>query len=325
MFKPVAATLTALALATAAQASTFTSYYGFGDSLSDDGKLGLPEPYVGGRFSTGPTWVEIIQDRFDANGLDNFNFALGGATAGDVNENTDGDTSNGEYPAAALPFANLNAQIDTFSGLFLGPQNGDNPLISVLMGANDIFQGQTPADAANFVADGIQRLIDLGPQFNDFAVSNLPFLNGGAPGDPALTFNAVLGQRLESFALDGINIMLIDQPTFTFQLFPQLPDLGITNVTEPCLIPPTATTTGSDCTIIGFEADGTPIRDLSIVDTFYLIDESHPTGPVQAAFGEFAIAAIGDGLPPAVPLPAGGLLLLSGLWALAYGRRRQTH
>lgn len=318
MSKPIAAIafcVTAAVSTVPADASTYTSYYAFGDSLTDDGKLGLPLPYAGGRFSTGPTWAEYIAEFFSAAGLSTANLALGGATAGDTNTN--------DYPDAAQPFATFNSQISTFTPLGNSGATGSNPLISVLLGANDIFQGGDPVAAAMAVGAGLKRLTELGEKFDDFLVSTLPGLGGG-DADPAIAFNIELEKQLVDLEAGGANIIRVDQAVYQAGLFPRLGELGITNLDGPCVVEPTADSPGSDCTIIGFEDDGTPIRDLSIADTYYLIDSVHPTGPVQRAFGEFAIDLIEEDLPAPIPLPAGLPLLVVGLGAFAWMRRRQA-
>ncbi|WP_368073725.1 hypothetical protein [Sulfitobacter sp. JL08] len=78
----------ALSLPTSVWASpitdAYTSFYTFGDSLSDDGKfLALDPPSLGGRFSKDLVWAERIEDQFIAAGRDTANLAIGGATAGD--------------------------------------------------------------------------------------------------------------------------------------------------------------------------------------------------------------------------------------------------
>ena len=300
--------------AACAQAATYTSYYAFGDSLTDDGKLMLPVPYFDGRFSSGPVWADYIAERFTDRGLDTFNLALGGATAGDANKNADGDLTNGEYPEPLKVFATLNDQIDFFASNIFGASSGDNPLVSLFLGANDIFQGGNAFDAANALADGIERLIGLAPTLNDFLISTLPDLGDGVI---AGQFNAALFDRL-SLLDPEINLIVLDQNVFQADLFPRLGSLGVTNFATPCLVP----SAGFDCTIIGFDANGQPIRDLSIADTYYLMDDVHPGGVIQREFGAFALAALEDNLPAAVPLPAGFPLLLIGLGGLFALRRR---
>lgn len=312
MFTRIAATGLVIAFASTAQATSitdvFSSYVAFGDSLSDDGKLGLPEPYFNGQFSSGPVWSEIIGGGFEDVGLAYDNYALGGATAGDVNANA--------YPPAAQPFATFNSQIDTFIADASGDL-GENPLFQVLFGANDIFQlgGNAAVAAANAVADGIIRIAALSTQYDDFVVSNYPTV---ASLPNIVAYNTTLAMRLAEIESTGINIVRLDQNAFQADLFPRLADLGVTNVTEPCL---TAT---SDCTIVGVNADGSPMRDLSIADTYYLIDDVHPAAVPQAEFARFAIGAIEDSLPAPVPLPASAPLLLLGAAALVAARRRKA-
>lgn len=189
----------------------FTSYYAFGDSLTDQGQLGaLAPPSEDGRFSNGPTYAEFLAQRFQDVALDTGNLAIGGATAGPVNAN----------PLA--PLSTFGGQVQTFIGSILGgtglpeqiaptpvfadapPNPGSNPLVSVLFGANDIFQ-QLPnalatslsdltllpgkitdiaTSAAQAVATNIAALNAFDAKFNDFAVINLPDIsNSPAFGD----------------------------------------------------------------------------------------------------------------------------------------------
>ncbi|QJF49921.1 SGNH/GDSL hydrolase family protein [Roseobacter ponti] len=173
------------ALGTAAPAASvfdaFTSFYATGDSLSDDGKLGdaLKAPSVDGRFSNGPVWTEIIAENFAVD----FNFALGGATAGDINatDYSAGGTVTDPQLSQLVSLSTFGNQAQVLSA-FAG-SSGDNPLVSVLFGANDIFQGLTAGTltpegvraVAASIADGIRDIQTLGgAQFDDFAVANLP-------------------------------------------------------------------------------------------------------------------------------------------------------
>jgi len=138
-------TLLTISFATVAGASqavtldSFSSYVAFGDSLTDDGKLGvLAPPSFGGRFSNGITYAEHLADDFKASGKTTVNLAVGGATVENDNENlVPGLEFIGTF---AGQVSALETQIN-FAGL--GQALGDNPLVSVLFGGNDILQDMT--------------------------------------------------------------------------------------------------------------------------------------------------------------------------------------
>lgn len=197
----------AVGLATGAHAGPldFTSYYAFGDSLSDDGKLvQLAPPSVGGRFSNGPVWTEIIADRFRDARLETQNYALGGATAGDTN--TTDYSAGGTVPpaqvAALTALSTFKNQAASFAATV--GNAGSNPLISVLFGANDFFQQLgtpefNPIRTVSEVIDGIRAVAATGAQFDDFLVSNLPDISR----TPAFNAELVVAQaRLAALKLD---------------------------------------------------------------------------------------------------------------------------
>jgi phospholipase/lecithinase/hemolysin len=308
---------------------TFTSYYAFGDSLSDNGKIPLPLPYStnpetgGGRFSNGPVWTEFLAQRFSDRGLNTANLALGGATAGEENIRTNGIDTAGdpEFPAILQPFATFSRQIAAFVPLALSPLPQDNPLVSVFLGGNDFLQGESASAAAEAVASGIAAINALAGNFDDFLVSDLPELGDPPAGGGqtfAMTFNQVLDERLDELALGGINIIKLSQAEFQADLFPRLTSLGINPLAGPCLDEAAMT----DCTITGVNPDGSFIRDLSLANERYLIDSVHPSAPVHAEFGAFAINLVEARLPAPVPLPAGLPLLIGGLGALGMLRMR---
>jgi outer membrane lipase/esterase len=333
MYRAILAAAATVLMAVPSFANTYTSYYAFGDSLTDDGKgltLGAPPPFADGRFSSGPVWAEYIADVFDAAGLENKNFALGGATAGDANTNN--------YPQPLAPLGTFNGQIDVFDAPGGGDAPGLNPLISVLLGPNDIFQAGNPFTAAAAVVAGIQRLAQLNSIFDDFLVSNLPNLALTPDGsdDPQSSglattfFNSSLATGLAGLETTlGINIINLDQFTFFNDVIADPQSLGLTNVTDACIQAPDPEESfaGFNCTIVGFDGEGAPIYDLALGEQYLFVDGVHPNGTVQAAFGQFAIDALGEDLPQAiaVPLPMGALLLLSGLGVFgAVGRKRSV-
>ncbi len=342
MIRIVMSAVVAAVLATSTHASTFTSYFAFGDSLSDDGK-GLtafnPPPYDGGRFSTGPVWTEILADRFISRNLNTANFALGGATAGNTNQQDPNylffDSLNPDPTAPSLfGFGTFQRQVDFFTPLAGTPFLGDNPLVSVLFGANDILQGQSPVQAALDVLAGIEALNDLDNTIDSFLVANLPNLGltpNGA-GDPnstlaTLAFNTTLETGLASLELTrGLDIIRLDQVSFLQNVVDTPSALGLTNVTDACVQPPDATTgfPGFNCAITGFEPNGSPIYDVSLAENYLFLDSVHPNATVQRAFGELALSTLGASAPSVVPLPASLPLMLAGFGMLAVARRRKN-
>lgn len=327
-----AATLTVTAGAADAApldySAPFTSYFAFGDSLTDDGKAGmLAPPSFGGRFSNGITYAEHLAADFAASGKVSGNFAIGGATAELDNETV--------YPSlAAEAIGTFAGQIAAFdfglSSTPLGALVGDNPLISVLFGANDISQdlgealpGQIGIAAANAVSAGIVALNTLDAKFDDFVVINLPdlstvpnFANAAFPGFPfaglaqieSQEFNRQLADNMQFLReTSGLNIIEVDLAGF---LAGTLADPGTLNVTDPCTTSLVVPDLINNCAV-------TPTGvDISLADNFLFVDGVHPNRAAQAGFANQVRIAL-------VPLPAGLILLLTGLVGFALiGRSR---
>ena len=342
MIRVLCCAAVAAASLSSAQASTYSSYFAFGDSLSDDGK-GLtalaPVPYSGGRFSTGPVWTEYLSDLFEGRGLQTENYAVGGATAGNVN------ASDPDYIAfdAVNPDPNapdvfnlgtFQRQIGVFTPIANAAALGDNPLVSVLFGSNDIFQGQNPVQAATDVLAGIRSINAIDPtRLDSFLVSNLPdfgstpsFLGSAQASAASGAFNATLEAGLQSLEALGIEVIRLDQDSFLDGILADPAALGLTNTTEACVQPSDASTNfpGANCTIVGFDASGNPIYQADLAEGYLFLDDVHPNGTVQAAFAQEAIASLGTSLTP-VPVPAGLPLLMSGIALFAFAHRRKKH
>ena len=235
----------------------FSSYIAFGDSLTDDGKFeGTPFapglPSLGGRFSNGPTYAEIIAQDFTAAGQFSSNFAIGGATARAENEN--------ELPPQ---FGTFGGQVATLSGVISDPLAraavGDRPLFSVLFGGNDVLQNVgLPGDfdveqgvgalAADAVEANIRAIGALDEDYNDFLVINLPdvsqtplFQNelfGAGMLAPLAAlesagYNDQLAMNIDSLRDDGFNIIEFDLNAFSTQQRAAAELLGIDTET-PC-------------------------------------------------------------------------------------------
>ncbi|MEM8776310.1 MAG: SGNH/GDSL hydrolase family protein [Pseudomonadota bacterium] len=342
------ATISFTALATAAPASSlsdeFSSFFAIGDSLTDDGKLvqQVP-PSFGGRFSNGVTYAEILAQEF---GAATFNLALGGATAEDDNEQQPAFEMSADGAALFAAFGTFNNQIDTLTGLVspLGPLNavvGDNPLVSVFLGANDLLQDLDEAiggaravgvDAANAVGDGIRRLNSLNSEFDNFLVLNLPNL-GDTPlfNDPASSvaplaglatqetdaFNNELADIANELRGEGLNIIEVDVAGFFQDILSGAVDLGISDLTSQCIPSFSVFDPTNNCSLVGFDSEGFPIFDIELADDILFVDGIHPNRVAQAALADL----IEEQLAP-VPLPAGLPLLIVGLGAFGLIRRR---
>lgn len=327
-----AVAVTSLTGAAAASTLTdvFTSYYAFGDSLTDDGKLGaLGAPSLEGRFSNGPTYAEYIAAEFSAVGHDTGNLALGGATGGDVN------------PAAFSTLSTFAGQITTFTDALTdgfglptgpnppqsqpnGPAPGSNPLVSVLFGANDFFQGQSVIGAADAVADGIRTIGSITSHtFDDFLVVSLPDI-GGTPAfsDPSVSaaataatnaFNERLALNIIDLRNEGYNIIELDSASVVQEILDDValggPQYGVTDSTRPCTA--SMSVNGPSCVDLGVNPD-----------TLLFSDAVHPNGVAQRLLGERAIATI----EASVPVPAALPLLLTAFAGFGFvaTRRQRT-
>ncbi|MEM6578331.1 MAG: SGNH/GDSL hydrolase family protein [Pseudomonadota bacterium] len=310
-FFAIAVTLAAFAMPVSATTITdvFTSFYSFGDSLTDDGKFVILEPpSFDGRFTTGLTWSEYIEEDFEDVGADTRNYALGGATA---------SPTNPLNPVG--PLGTLEKQISAFTLELLAPLRdpGANPLVSLWFGANDVFTGQSASAAADFVADGVRAIADLGVSagttFDDFLLTFLPSIPG-FPG-AAEVFNTQLALNITGLTNDGFNIITYDpqdaaDAIIADALFNGSQEYGITELIEPCAI---SFTDGdlSSC-----------LDDGKDPDTFFFADSVHPTAPVHLLTSQQVTATIEASLS-AVPLPAGLPLLFVGVGALGVMRFRR--
>ena len=341
MFKYLAAAGIVAMMAMPVQATSitdrFSAFYVFGDSLSDDGKftqLPATPPSVGGRFSNGEVWAEHVARTFDEAGRDTGNLAVGGATATDL--------------ATLTPISTFNGQIDAFLGSIFGnvglptklapaptfaenaPAPGDNPLIAVWLGANDLFASFADADvdaAAQAVADGITRLATSGlGNFDDFLVLNLPdlgatpayttllALTGSTPEeigaasqaatDATDRFNLQLKTNLELLEDNlGLNIIDFDTNALVNKVIENPADFPFASVTQPCTVSLNEEVNPFVCS----EAEA---------DALLFTDAVHPNRIAHQIVANEIQAVVA-----AVPLPATFWLVLLGLGGLVTMRR----
>lgn len=343
MYKNLAAAGLVAVMALPASATSITdrysSFYVFGDSLSDDGKfvqLPATPPSVEGRFTNGDVWAQRIAQDFEDAGKDSGNLAVGGATANDT--------------ATATPLSTFNGQIDAFLGaVFTGtgllqkfgappvfsdtaPTPGDNPLVAVWFGGNDLFASFAEADiiaAAKSVTDGITRLATspLG-QFDDFLVANLPDLgttpayssllalsgatlaevavaSGEASAATAL-FNLELKSNLQMIEEDlGVRIIDYDANAFTQDVIANPGDYPFASLTQPCTVRLNA-------------AENPFVCEPDQADALFFTDGVHPNRVAHELTADNIRVLVA-----AVPLPATIWLALFAVGGLAAMRRRR--
>jgi len=310
---------------------TYSSFVAFGDNLTDDGKLdGTPFepglPSFGGRFSNGITYAENIAQDFSFSP----NFAIGGATARNENENP--------LPPA---FGTFSGQVASFTGLVADPiartALGDRPLFSVLFGGNDILQnvGLPPDNdvqpgigllAADAIEANIRAINAINGDYNDFVVTTLPDLDqtplfqnaafGAGAFAPLVAlevagFNDRLALNVVSLRSDGINIIEFDLNTAFQQSLTTSELLGIDTET-PCSFDLSNPGPGGTCVF----APGSPDNiDMTLADNFFFIDGTNPNRNAHAAFAN-------DFRQAAVPEPTSLSMLMVGFAAFFLRRSR---
>lgn len=299
-------TLLATCLALPAAASTFGPYdeiYLFGDSLSDSGNIalaapaGVPNPpYPQGQFTNGNTWATQLGLTPSLAG--GTNYAFGGARAAD----------NGDF----IP--DLLAQIGTFTSTVANI--GSNPLAVIWAGGNDFRDLTSPTGILDLVgnvtksiATGVDALYQKG--IRDFVVFGLPNF-ATLPelrDDPIGTFGASIASTL----LNG-GIHLTSQV-----LDAKLADAHVNFFDLDAVFQDALASVPKDLRQIRCLED---IADCAVNPTNYVFfDDIHPTEWVHT---NLANAFAAEVLQPA-PLPAGGLLLLTGFAGFAlWGKRRKS-
>jgi outer membrane lipase/esterase len=242
------------AIGSAASAQTYNRLVVFGDSLSDNGNLfaisGQPAspPYFQGRFSNGPVFTELL-------GFNAGRFTAGAPVTGSVNYAFGGARTDSS--ASPPGMRNQLLAYTTAGGTF---RAGD--LVSILGGANNIFQAVPAAGASSNPTGAIQPVVasaaaDINFIVNSVAtagagtilVSNLPnlaltpqFNQGlGAPAAPladfaGTQFNGALlsGLMTTAAARPGTNIILMDLYKIGTTLAGNPGAFGLTNARDAC-------------------------------------------------------------------------------------------
>ena len=244
-------TLAAVSTAGAAGAQSYNRLVVFGDSLSDNGNLYLATggatpaspPYFQGRFSSGPVFTERL-------GFNASNFM--GPVTGSINYAFGGARTDSQ--AAPLGMRVQLAQYQARGGRF-----GAGDLVSILGGANNIFQG-LPAAGASTNPQGSIAPVSLAAAADmnfivgsvaqagagTILVTNLPKLSltpqfRATPAAPladyaVTTFNGALltGLNATAAARPGTNIIMMDLFKIGDVIAANPSAFGVSNVTQPC-------------------------------------------------------------------------------------------
>lgn len=243
-------------IASTASAQSYSRLVVFGDSLSDNGNLyaatgnttPTSPPYFQGRFSNGPVFTELL-------GFNAGRFAAGASVTGSINYAFGGARTDSQVSPPGM-----RNQLLAYTGA--GGTFGANDLVSVLGGANNIFQAipaasvspnptgaiQPTALAAaadiNFIVNTIAGAgagtilvsnlpnLALTPQFNQG-----PFAAAAPLADFAGTqFNGALltAMMTTAAARPGTNIILLDLYKIGSVLSANPARFGLTNVRDVC-------------------------------------------------------------------------------------------
>jgi outer membrane lipase/esterase len=338
--------LVCLTSAAFADPNDYNRVIAFGDSLSDNGNLykntGQPPspPYYNGRFSNGPTWIELLSNPakstnpnssmnlfwktpvfsapFDNGGTSyNVNAAIGGA-----------DTVSGSPPS-------VEAQISTFhaSGGVFGPRD----LVSVQGGANDFFgffavPPPTQADITKFAiqtgtneASNIALAIGYGAK--TILVSNLlnlgatpKFIANGSLAQQGgllatVVYNSALNQATQQLAAlnPGANLVQMDWYS-GFNVIRANPiAFGFTNVTQGCTSSLACVASNGQGYLFWDDVHPTEAGHQLLARYASLLLSTEQTGQAVGALGQVALSTRLDasdilfrrGLAPFEPTPSG--------------------
>jgi phospholipase/lecithinase/hemolysin len=285
----------ALALAAPVMADApYSAVVVFGDSTVDTGNLYLASegavagpPYLPGRFSNGPVWVEVLAARL---GLGAPKPSLGGGT----NYAWGGAGTGGGSSLFGTP--NLGSQV----GSFLADRGGlaGDELVVISAGVNDIaWQAPySPRQVARNIANQIARLAAAGGR--TFLVASLaPY--GQAPefrgtNDEhridALTaeVNKLLDRELQDLEDRlPVTVLRLDVARVIGAMLDRPDEFGLANVTDPAC-------PGCGIGVPGPGAAGTLVPD---PDEYLWWDFIHWTWVVQELIGELAAELTGPEAP----------------------------
>jgi phospholipase/lecithinase/hemolysin len=233
----------------------FTKLVVFGDGLSDQGRFGKltdnryppSPPFYEGRWTNGPTWVEIMAQQTGIPLRAADNYAQGGATTGVYNINEPTRQALG-LPAEA-PIRGVLAQVDAFLQETSTPDA--QALYIVWAGGHDfgsyLDYGQPDLRAyppADNIRQAVERLAAAGAKHffigNMPDISNTPQYFGTAKGQEAAELVRVYNEALHQLSVRlretmGIRIELFDAAAIFTEIAMNAETFGIKIITEAFL------------------------------------------------------------------------------------------
>jgi phospholipase/lecithinase/hemolysin len=304
--------------ASPATADPYSDFFVFGDSLSDVGNIFIAtggtipaSPYVGGQFSNGPIWAQVLSSSL---GLGALQPSLAGGT-----DFAFGLATTGNPSTASVIVPTLTQQV----GMFLASVGGNAPssaLYAVWIGGNDLLNiissgvtapialAEAQAAAQSEAAD-IGTLITHGardilvPLVPDPGVTPAVIAGGGGAASTLLAqiYNTALEAAIGGLSpTPGVRLTYLDTFSLIDDVVANPGAFGFTNVTDPCYVGP-------------FTGGGSVCAD----PNHYLFwDTDHPTAAAHAEIAALAKAAL-------VPEPGTLGLLVAGLGGLAFVLRRR--
>ncbi len=256
----------------------FTDIISFGDSLSDVGRLlqivgeeNLPSYCVEGRFSNGPVWLEYLAPHMNLESTLVNNYAVAGATSGDVN-----------FEGEGLP--GLSQELAWFDAHTSGVADPD-ALYTLWIGPNDLWAaGLNPAaiePAMENIADAVGTLYETGarhimvPGMVDLGLTPWAQSLEISAEMTALSraFNVYLNETLNALDaredLPGISLIRMDMHTTMQEIIANAEGYGFTNWTDAAIESP------------DYDPD---------TDTYFFWDPVHPTTSSHELLSEFVVA-----------------------------------
>lgn len=308
-------------------AAPYGQYYGFGDSLTDTGRVlretgydapgtlgaqlfDAPGVYEGGRWSNAPNYFEVVPSLIGVPTAPQNSFAVGGA------QSVHQDPS----PLLSPTFSwGLPDQIDTFAAR-VGRFAPDD-LINVWIGYNDLTQIPTTATQAEQSAGvasivtntvgAVTRLADLGGR--EFVVFNQQTFRPDGRGALAQELNAELGEALQALSASGSDILYFDVDSVLNRLR--------ANPTAYGFLPEAGTVA---CNAVAACAQNGAATGLE--DRYISVEGIHLTGRTNVLVAQALASELNASV--AVPEPGTLALLVSALGGMAgvlRVRRRRAH